>query len=147
MDKDSVVWLEDVGIKDVAHVGGKNASLGEMIRSLASDGVRVPGGFALTAAAYRKFITENNMAPRLEQILATQDSAGTNWRSIGTQVRELILGGEFPLEMSTQIRSFYRELAARTGDNARSVDAYEASGRACSVAKSDRDMTVLSGAK
>ncbi|PXA65533.1 phosphoenolpyruvate synthase [Arthrobacter psychrochitiniphilus] len=115
VDKESVVWLEDVGIKDVAYVGGKNASLGEMIRSLAADGVRVPGGFALTAAAYRTYIAENDMAPRLEQILATKDSAGTNWRSIGNQVRELILAGEFPPETTTQIRSFYRELAVRTG--------------------------------
>ncbi|MGA7206208.1 MAG: phosphoenolpyruvate synthase [Specibacter sp.] len=114
-DKAGVVWFDDVGIKDVADVGGKNASLGELIRSLASEGVRVPGGFALTASAYRQFIAANNLAPRLEQIIATKDAAGSNWRPIGTAVRELILDGEFPADVSRQIVSFYRELAVRSG--------------------------------
>lgn len=113
--EDSVVWLESVGLGDVSHVGGKNASLGELIGSLDSDGVRVPGGFALTATAYREFLAANNLAERMAQILATKDTGGANWRSIGSRVRELILAGGFPADISEQIRAFYRELAARSG--------------------------------
>lgn len=115
MNKENVLWLEDVGIKDVAHVGGKNASLGEMLHSLSAEGVSVPGGFALTASAYREFIVANDMAPKLERIIATKDGSDTHWRAIGTKIRELILTGVFPAEISQQIRSFYRELAVRTG--------------------------------
>ena len=114
--KPNIVWLEDVGIMDVADVGGKNASLGELIGSLASEGVKVPGGFALTASAYWQFIEANHLAPRLAGILTTKNDGGTDWRSIGAAVRELILSGEFPAGMDGEIRSFYRKLAKRTGD-------------------------------
>ncbi|MGA2716058.1 MAG: PEP/pyruvate-binding domain-containing protein, partial [Bryobacteraceae bacterium] len=56
-----VLWFEEAGIEDIPLVGGKNASLGEMIRHLASEGVRVPGGFATTAYAYREFIRSGNL--------------------------------------------------------------------------------------
>ncbi|MBP2414843.1 pyruvate,water dikinase [Arthrobacter stackebrandtii] len=108
--------LEDVGIKDVADVGGKNASLGEMLHSLSAEGVRVPGGFALTASAYREFIVANNMAPKLARILAGKNGSDSNWRDIGSEIRALILSGKFPDETAAQIRSFYRELAERSGE-------------------------------
>ena len=60
-----VRWFEDLDRQDVAQVGGKNASLGEMIRELRSEGVRVPGGFATTAAAYRAYVEHNGLADRL----------------------------------------------------------------------------------
>ena len=56
-----VVWFEDVGMRDVPRVGGKNASLGEMIRGLTAEGIRVPDGFASTAAAYRAFVAANGI--------------------------------------------------------------------------------------
>lgn len=83
--------------------------------SVTNDSVKVPGGFALTASAYRQFLWANNMAPRMASLFASTHAGGTNWRSIGSSVRELILAGEFPAEISQQISSFYRELAVRAG--------------------------------
>lgn len=111
----NILWLEEVGMGDVPQVGGKNASLGELIQSLAAAGVRVPGGFALTAQAYRSFIASNNFAPELSKILETQDESDGSWRAVGAQMRELILSGSFPVNIVESIRSFYRDLGARTG--------------------------------
>src|SRR3546814_7299406 len=61
MEQQSVIWFDQIGIGDVAAVGGKNASLGEMIVALSSAGVRVPSGFATTAAAYREFVSANGL--------------------------------------------------------------------------------------
>ena len=58
---ENIVWLKDVGISDVEKVGGKNASLGEMISGLSSQGVRVPGGFATTAEAFESFLNHSNL--------------------------------------------------------------------------------------
>ncbi|MCS6891128.1 MAG: hypothetical protein NZN45_05895, partial [Rhodovarius sp.] len=65
MQGPAVVWFESVGAADVPRVGGKNASLGEMIRALGSRGVRVPGGFATTAEAFRDFIAANGIGPAI----------------------------------------------------------------------------------
>ena len=66
---EQTVWFEDLGRGDVARVGGKNAALGEMIRSLAAAGVSVPPGFATTAAAYRRFIEVNHLEQELRDAL------------------------------------------------------------------------------
>ncbi|MEX5312860.1 PEP/pyruvate-binding domain-containing protein, partial [Kocuria sp. CPCC 205233] len=60
-----VRWFEELGIADVPLVGGKNASLGELVRELASRGVRVPGGFATSADAYRSYVEANGIGPAL----------------------------------------------------------------------------------
>ena len=69
-----VLPLEAVGLEAIAAVGGKNASLGEMLRALAAEGVRVPGGFALTASAYRLLLSRDGLGDRLEAILADLDA-------------------------------------------------------------------------
>ena len=69
-----VVPFEQVGIDAIADVGGKNASLGEMIRQLEPRGVKVPGGFATTASAYRGFITTNQLRPQLQSLLSELDA-------------------------------------------------------------------------
>src|SRR4030065_479906 len=61
---DNLIWFENLGMGDVAQVGGKNASLGEMISQLSARGVRVPGGFATTASAYREFLAHQGLADR-----------------------------------------------------------------------------------
>jgi len=68
-----VIPFEELRMTDVDSVGGKNASLGEMINQLAQAGVRVPGGFATTASAYREFLSANGLAARIEQTLAGLD--------------------------------------------------------------------------
>ena len=68
-----ILWFDQVGIDDIPLVGGKNASLGEMIQQLAPKGVNVPNEFATTAAAYRYFIAQAGLEPKLHQIFADLD--------------------------------------------------------------------------
>ena len=69
-----IKWFADTGIEDVPLVGGKNASLGEMVRALAAQGVKVPNGFAITADAYRHFLRATGVDRAIEQILADLDT-------------------------------------------------------------------------
>ena len=108
-----VRWLEDVGSGDVAQVGGKNASLGEMIRELGKEGVRVPGGFATTAEAYRRFIVANGIEDEIRATLAELDEDRSNLDSVGRRVRRLFTNGEFPDEIAEDIRGAYGELSER----------------------------------
>src|SRR5215471_3012456 len=68
-----VIWLDRLRMSDVAQVGGKNASLGEMIGELRSEGIRVPGGFATTAFAFHEFLEQDGLATRIDRALATLD--------------------------------------------------------------------------
>ena len=70
---EQIIWFEDLGMSDVERVGGKNASLGEMISGLANAGVSVPGGFATTALAYRQFIRHGDLDRRIDALLAHLD--------------------------------------------------------------------------
>ena len=111
-----VVPLAQVGIEAIAEVGGKNASLGEMIRELSAEGVRVPGGFATTAAAYRRFIAAGNLAPQLHAILYGLD--GSNLAALqaaGAAARSLLLATPLPAELEHAILMAYRQLAAESG--------------------------------
>ena len=108
-------WFDEVGQEDVAAVGGKNASLGEMIRRLRPSGIRVPDGFATTADAYRVFLTTNNIEdPIREQLssLAT-DARPRALQEVGEAVRQMIRKGEWPHEVAQSIGDAYRELCKR----------------------------------
>ncbi|WP_259738012.1 phosphoenolpyruvate synthase [Synechococcus sp. CS-205] len=105
--------FEQVGIGAIAEVGGKNASLGEMIRELTSQGVRVPGGFATTAAAYRLFLQSNGLEGPLRSILAELDSGDiTALQKAGQGARDLILGATLPSELADAVAEAYVELGA-----------------------------------
>jgi pyruvate,water dikinase len=109
-----VLWFEEVGIADIAQVGGKNASLGEMIRHLGAQGIRIPSGFATTAVAYRYFIEQAGLQPQLEQILADLDvNQVQNLRERGAAARALILKTPFPPELAEAIVSRYGQLCER----------------------------------
>lgn len=110
-----VLWFEDVGMGDVPAVGGKNASLGELTRSLASSGVRVPEGFATTAAAYRAFVDANGLEAQIRSSIADYRGGRAALRETGEAIRELILEGQFPPDIAFSIREHYRALSARTG--------------------------------
>ena len=69
-----ILWFEEIGIKDIPRVGGKNASLGEMYRELAAPGIRVPNGFAVTAEAYRDFLHQSELDRRIHDILKDLDT-------------------------------------------------------------------------
>ena len=109
--RERVRWFEDVGIDDVSVVGGKNASLGEMVRELGKQGVRVPNGFATTADAYREFLREAGLDRRIAELLGgldTQDLAELRRR--GTLVRQAILTASLPDLLERAIIEAYDHL-------------------------------------
>ncbi|MGY4856511.1 phosphoenolpyruvate synthase [Cryobacterium sp. AP23] len=110
-----VVWFNSIGLGDIPQVGGKNASLGEMVRSLKSSGVRVPDGFATTADAYRAFIAANGLDAVIRDRLDAYHAGASSLRETGQAVREAFLAGEFPAAIADDIRVFYRTLADQAG--------------------------------
>ncbi len=107
-----VVSLDKLGNHDVERVGGKNASLGEMISNLAGAGVSVPGGFATTAQAYRDFIDTNNLDARIHDLLDGLDTDDVNaLAKAGTQIRQWILDADFPAQLDADIRTAFAAMA------------------------------------
>jgi pyruvate,water dikinase len=112
-----VVPFERVGIEAIADVGGKNASLGEMIRQLGPKGVRVPGGFATTASAYRLLLERNGLRPELQRLLGSLDVEDLPaLQEAGRQARELLLHATLPEELAIAIRKAYRRMGEEGGD-------------------------------
>ncbi|WP_457621350.1 phosphoenolpyruvate synthase [Persephonella sp.] len=107
-----VVWLDEVGIEDVELVGGKNASLGEMIKGLSPKGIKIPMGFVVTAEAYRYFISYNNLAEKIKEALKGLDTNDVfDLQKRGLTVREMIKGGEFPDDLRKTIIEYYEKLS------------------------------------
>ncbi len=107
-----VWWFDEIGVGDVAFVGGKNASLGELYRELAPHGIRVPNGFAVTADGYRRFLAANQLDDQIREALSGLDTRDLeNLRARGQRVRQLILAAELPRELRDAIGSAYRKLA------------------------------------
>lgn len=107
--------FESVGMGDIAQVGGKNASLGEMIQQLAAQGVQIPTGFATTADAYRDFIGRAGLEPQLRHLFADLDVQDVaNLQERGKRARELILETPLPPELSAAIAQAYRQLCDRS---------------------------------
>lgn len=113
--RDHLAWFETLGMGDVPRVGGKNASLGEMVGNLSAAGVRVPPGFATTAQAYRAFIEHNGIAQRLAALLKELERGALPLHEAGESSRRLFLEGEFPAAIADGILQAYRELGARVG--------------------------------
>ncbi len=108
-----VVPFEQLRMTDVESVGGKNASLGEMISQLAATGVRVPGGFATTAHAFRRFLAHNGLAARIEQRLATLNTDDVRaLGEAGAQIRQWIEETPFPDDLDQAIRSHFEAMTA-----------------------------------
>lgn len=106
-----VIWFKDLGIEDVPSVGGKNAALGEMYSNLTPRGVRVPNGFALTAHAYRYFMTQSGLDKKIRELLEglnTQDIK--NLQKRGKAVREAVLKAALPDELAVAVEGAYQEL-------------------------------------
>jgi len=108
-------WFEELGREDVGIVGGKNASLGEMIARLRQAGIRVPDGFATTVDAYRSFLDRNRLAPQIKERLDAFQKGEASLDAAGKSVRELFLRSEFPDDVAEAIRAAYRELCGRYG--------------------------------
>ncbi len=111
-----VLWFDQVGIADVPLVGGKNASLGEMIQALTPKGINVPFGFATTAYAYRHFIASGNLEPKLRSLFANLDVEDVHsLRRVGRQARALLLDTPFPEDLEAAITAAYQQLCDRYG--------------------------------
>ncbi len=107
-----VVSLDKLGNHDVERVGGKNASLGEMISNLSGAGVSVPGGFATTSQAYRDFIDANHLDERINNLLDTLDVDDVNaLAEAGAQIRQWIMDADFPPQLNDDIRTAFAEMA------------------------------------
>ncbi len=116
---ESVRWLHDLGMHDVPLVGGKNASLGEMIRNLKGVGVQVPGGFATTADAYREFLAKDGLDERIQAVLDELDVEDvTALSEAGPRIRAWVVEQPFPASLESAIDRAYAQLTAESGDAA-----------------------------
>ena len=117
MGRQNVVWFQNLSMADVERVGGKNASLGEMIRHLRQAGVQVPGGFATTAAAYREFLSHEGLDDRLHGWLKALDVDDTRaLAETGKRIRDAVLAAPFPAGLERDIRGAYDKLINGAGD-------------------------------
>ncbi|WMN62072.1 phosphoenolpyruvate synthase (plasmid) [Pseudoalteromonas xiamenensis] len=109
--QDYVLWYQELGMNDVPRVGGKNASLGEMISNLANAGVQVPGGFATTAEAYNEFLEQSGINEKIHTTLDTLDVDDVNeLAKVGAQIRQWIIDTPFQPELDQAIREAYQTL-------------------------------------
>lgn len=118
MTQEFVKWFEDLTINDVPSVGGKNASLGEMIQNLGKKGVRVPSGFAITAYAYKYMIEKAGIDVKIKEILKDLDTHDvTDLAARGQKIRDLIKNTPIPPELEEDIRRHYREMEFRYAED------------------------------
>ncbi len=107
-----IKFFDELGIKDVPQVGGKNASLGEMYRKLTSKGIRVPNGFATTSYAYNYFMEEAGLKNKIKEILKGLDTSNVKDLMVrGDKVRKAIIATEFPEDFKKEIREAYLSLS------------------------------------
>ena len=108
-----VAPFEQLRMTDVEVVGGKNASLGEMISQLAASGVRVPGGFATTAHAFREFLTYGDLTARINARLSALDIDDVRaLAEAGAEIRQWVVDAPFPPALDAAVRSEYARVAA-----------------------------------
>lgn len=110
----AILWFDQIAISDIPSVGGKNASLGELLRELGKAGVRVPYGFATTAQAYRDFIDASAIEPAMRAQIELYRSGDKTLQDAGHAIRELVLASGLPDDFADQIRAAYRLLATTT---------------------------------
>ncbi|WP_298442207.1 phosphoenolpyruvate synthase [uncultured Ferrimonas sp.] len=112
-----VLWYQELGMHDVNRVGGKNASLGEMISNLASAGVQVPGGFATTSDAFNEFLDQSGLNEKIYAVLDTLDVDDIDaLTTAGKQIRQWIIDTPFQADLNKAIEISYAELSADGGD-------------------------------
>jgi pyruvate,water dikinase len=112
----TVAWFAELSLADIDQVGGKNASLGEMVRNLTSAGVRVPDGFATTADAYRQFISEGGLDEMINAEVATLDTDDVQQlAAVGRRIREAVTRQRFPANLEAGIRAAYTRLVEDSG--------------------------------
>jgi len=111
----SILWFKEIGIDDIPRVGGKNASLGEMVGGLGAKGVKVPDGFAITAEAYRGFLREARLDQEIRETLKGLDTGDLeNLRRRGLKIRQAIVSANLPVELEQAITEAYDRLNDQT---------------------------------
>ena len=106
-----IKWFCEIGIEDVPIVGGKTASLGEMFRELTPKGVKVPDGFAITAQAYRDFLSEAELDGKIDDLLGALDTRNLDaLHDCGSKIREAIVSAPLPGNLEGEILAAYDEL-------------------------------------
>ena len=114
-----VLWYQQLGMNDVNQVGGKNASLGEMISNLADAGVQVPGGFATTSYAFNEFLEQSGLEAKIHDVLDKLDVDDVNeLAKVGEQIRNWIIDTPFQPELESAMVEAYEQLAGELGDQA-----------------------------
>jgi pyruvate, water dikinase len=117
----NVRWFSDLGMADLEQVGGKNASLGEMVSHLAELGVRVPDGFATTSEAYHRFIGDTGLAERITGLLEGLDTDDTRrLAEVGQEIRAAVVEQEFPEDLEADIRGAYDRLVEEAASDGQS---------------------------
>jgi pyruvate,water dikinase len=116
-----VLWFESLSRGDVGLVGGKNSSLGEMVRQLGQEGIKVPPGFATTAQAFRHYLDANHLDEMIAVTLARLEVGKIKLPEAGRAIREAIIAGDWPDAIRDEILAAFRELARRTGSTDLSV--------------------------
>ncbi|WP_272501835.1 PEP/pyruvate-binding domain-containing protein, partial [Salinibacter ruber] len=117
----AIRWFETLDNDDISLVGGKNASLGEMIGALKDSGIRVPDGFATTADTYRRFLEANDLTEHIRAELDAWNAGEQSLNETGTTIRTRIRQGAFPEDVAEEIREGYRSLSAAYGADAADV--------------------------
>src|SRR5688572_6648392 len=114
-----VAWLKDLRMANLDQVGGKNASLGEMIGGLSAAGIRVPGGFATTADAFREFLSASGLDKRIDERLRGLDTSDVKaLAACGAEIRSWIAQAPFPRALEEEIRKYFQELEKQTSGKA-----------------------------
>jgi pyruvate,water dikinase len=117
-DKQLILWMNEIELADLPQVGGKNASLGEMIKELSAKGVSIPDGYAITASAYRYLLSSANLEGKIKEILSDLDTHDIqNLKERGSKIRSLIYNAEFPSDLRAEVVAAYRKLCKEYGDN------------------------------
>ncbi|MEC9127642.1 MAG: PEP/pyruvate-binding domain-containing protein, partial [Pseudomonadota bacterium] len=114
-----VLWYQELGMHDVGRVGGKNASLGEMISNLANAGVQVPGGFATTAEAFNEFLEQSGLEARIHEVLDSLDVDDVNaLTEAGKNIRQWIIDTPFQGKLEEEIKTAFVTLQGDAGEEA-----------------------------
>ncbi|QRN41398.1 MAG: phosphoenolpyruvate synthase [Neisseriaceae bacterium] len=122
MSSENIIWFENLRITNIDQVGGKNASLGEMISQLTEKGVRVPGGFATTVHAFRHFLAHNNLNEKINTALNNLNVDDINeLANVGKQIRQWIIDTPFPEDLENDIRTAWDKMCQDTGGHQISV--------------------------
>ncbi len=117
-DNKQILWFDSIQLSDLAQVGGKNASLGEMRKELISKGVSIPDGFAITAYAYRHLLAQSGIAGKITELLSDLDTHDIkNLSDRGKKIRTLIYEAKMPDDLRKEIAQAYKKLCAEYGPN------------------------------